>query len=202
MSSRKEGEGKDAETTSNISSLSSESQQQEIREAIVDAFDEAKDNTQRIVKESKKEIPNFTKAINNYQEKTLEVAREIADNNIESQKEIINLFQQSAWISRLRQNISETPWPSWISSKWITEPYAKIISFYIDTMINEVRLSNNTLSTSMEVYKSSTQQVKNNVNVFSRIAVDNAKTFEKAMKLFNELQLGGSTGKESHKPQQ
>lgn len=202
MSSRKEGEGKDAETTSNISSLSSESQQQEIREAIVDAFDEAKDNTQRIVKESKKEIPNFTKAINNYQEKTLEVAREIADNNIESQKEIINLFQQSAWISRLRQNISETPWPSWISSKWITEPYTKIISFYIDTMINEVRLSNNTLSTSMEVYKSSTQQVKNNVNVFSRIAVDNAKTFEKAMKLFNELQLGGSTGKEIHKPQQ
>lgn len=200
MSSRKEGEGKDAETTSNISSLSSESQQQEIREAIVDAFDEAKDNTQRIVKESKKEIPNFTKAINNYQEKTLEVAREIADNNIESQKEIINLFQQSAWISRLRQNISETP--SWISSKWITEPYTKIISFYIDTMINEVRLSNNTLSTSMEVYKSSTQQVKNNVNVFSRIAVDNAKTFEKAMKLFNELQLGGSTGKEIHKPQQ
>ena len=58
------------------------------------------------------------------------------------------------------------------------------------------------LSTSMEVYKSSTQQVKNNVNVFSRIAVDNAKTFEKTMKLFNELQPRGSTEKGFHKPQQ
>jgi methyl-accepting chemotaxis protein len=198
MTSRKE-ERMDEEITSN---LSPENQQREIREAIVDAFDEAKDNTQRIVKESKKEIPSFTKAVNEYQEKTFEAAREIAESNIDSQKEIINLFQQSAWISRLRENTYKILWPNWISSKSISEPYTKMISFYIDNMINEVRLSNNMLSTSMEVYKSSTQQVKNNVNVFSRIAVDNAKTFEKAMKRFNELQPRGSTENGIHKPQQ
>jgi methyl-accepting chemotaxis protein len=198
MTSRKE-ERMDEEITSN---LSPENQQREIREAIVDAFDEAKDNTQRIVKESKKEIPSFTKAVNEYQEKTFEAAREIAESNIDSQKEIINLFQQSAWISRLRENTYKILWPNWISSKSVSEPYSKMISFYVDNMINEVRLSNNMLSTSMEVYKSSTQQVKNNVNVFSRIAVDNAKTFEKAMKRFNELQPRGSTEKGIHKPQQ
>ena len=198
MTSRKE-ERMDEEITSN---LSPENQQQEIREAIVDAFDEAKDNTQRIVKESKKEIPSFTKAVNEYQEKTFEAAREIAESNIDSQKEIINLFQQSAWISRLRENTYKILWPNWISSKSVSEPYSKMISFYVDNMINEVRLSNNMLSTSMEVYKSSTQQVKNNVNVFSRIAVDNAKTFEKTMKLFNELQPRGSTEEGFHKPQQ
>jgi methyl-accepting chemotaxis protein len=198
MTSRKE-ERMDEEITSD---LSPENQQREIREAIVDAFNEAKDNTQRIVKESKKEIPSFTKAVNEYQEKTFEAAREIAESNIDSQKEIINLFQQSAWISRLRENTYKILWPNWISSKSISEPYTKMLSFYIDNMINEVRLSNNMLSTSMEVYKSSTQQVKNNVNVFSRIAVDNAKTFEKTMKLFNELQPRGSTEKGFHKPQQ
>jgi methyl-accepting chemotaxis protein len=198
MTSRKE-ERMDEEITSD---LSPENQQREIREAIVDAFNEAKDNTQRIVKESKKEIPSFTKAVNEYQEKTFEAAREIAESNIDSQKEIINLFQQSAWISRLRENTYKILWPNWISSKSISEPYTKMLSFYIDNMINEVRLSNNMLSTSMEVYKSSTQQVKNNVNVFSRIAVDNAKTFEKAMKRFNELQPRGSTEKGIHKPQQ
>jgi methyl-accepting chemotaxis protein len=198
MTSRKE-ERMDEEITSD---LSPENQQREIREAIVDAFNEAKDNTQRVVKESKKEIPSFTKAVNEYQEKTFEAAREIAESNIDSQKEIINLFQQSAWISRLRENTYKILWPNWISSKSISEPYTKMISFYIDNMINEVRLSNNMLSTSMEVYKSSTQQVKNNVNVFSRIAVDNAKTFEKAMKRFNELQPRGSTEKGIHKPQQ
>jgi methyl-accepting chemotaxis protein len=198
MTSRKE-ERMDEEITSD---LSPENQQREIREAIVDAFNEAKDNTQRIVKESKKEIPSFTKAVNEYQEKTFEAAREIAESNIDSQKEIINLFQQSAWISRLRENTYKILWPNWISSKSISEPYTKMISFYIDNMINEVRLSNNMLSTSMEVYKSSTQQVKNNINVFSRIAVDNAKIFEKTMKLFNELQPRGSTEKGFHKPQQ
>jgi len=198
MTSRKE-ERMDEEITSD---LSPENQQREIREAIVDAFNEAKDNTQRIVKESKKEIPSFTKAVNEYQEKTFEAAREIAESNIDSQKEIINLFQQSAWISRLRENTYKILWPNWISSKSVSEPYSKMISFYVDNMINEVRLSNNMLSTSMEVYKSSTQQVKNNVNVFSRIAVDNAKTFEKTMKLFNELQPRGSTEKGFHKPQQ
>src|ERR671924_1127551 len=100
MTSRKE-EPMDEEVTSNLSSLSPEDRREEIREAIVDAFDEAKDNTQRVVKQSKKEIPNFTRAINNYEEKTLEAAREIAESNIDSQKEIIDLFQQSAWISRL-----------------------------------------------------------------------------------------------------
>jgi methyl-accepting chemotaxis protein len=198
MTSRNE-ERMDEEITSN---LSPENQQREIREAIVDAFDEAKDNTQRIVKESKKEIPSFTKAVNEYQEKTFEAAREIAESNIDSQKEIINLFQQSAWISRLRENTYKILWPNWISSKSVSEPYSKMISFYVDNMINEVRLSNNMLSTSMEVYKSSTQQLKNNVNVFSRIAVDNAKTFEKTMKLFNELQPRGSTEEGFHKPQQ
>jgi hypothetical protein len=68
-------------------------------------------------------------------------------------------------------------------------------------MINNVRLSNNMLSTSMDAYKSSTQQVKNNVKLFSKIAVDNAKTFEKAIKLFNELGLRGSAGKDVPKPQ-
>lgn len=67
----------DDEITSNISSLSTEKQKQKIREAIVDAFDEAKDSTQKAAKDVKKEVPRYTEMINNYQEKMLEVAREI-----------------------------------------------------------------------------------------------------------------------------
>jgi translation initiation factor 1 (eIF-1/SUI1) len=44
----------DDEMASNVSSLSTEKQQKEIREAIVDAFDEAKDNTQKAAKDLKK----------------------------------------------------------------------------------------------------------------------------------------------------
>jgi hypothetical protein len=100
MASKRE-ERKDDST---ISWLSSDKQQQEIREAIVDAFDEAKGNTERALKEAKREVPRYREAINNHQEKTLEAAKEIADNYIDSQKEIFNLFQQSAWMSRLGEN--------------------------------------------------------------------------------------------------
>ena len=103
MASNRE-ERKDEEVNSTVHSLSSEKQQQEIREAIVDAFDEAKGNTERALKEAKREVPRYREAINNHQEKTLEAAKEIADNYIDSQKEIFNLFQQSAWMSRLGEN--------------------------------------------------------------------------------------------------
>jgi vacuolar-type H+-ATPase subunit H len=66
-------ERKDEEVASTVFSLSLEKQQQEIRKAIVDAFDEAKVNTEKALKEAKKEIPRYREAINNNQEKTLEL---------------------------------------------------------------------------------------------------------------------------------
>jgi hypothetical protein len=55
MASNRE-ERKDEEVNSTIPSLSLEKQQQQIREAIVDAFDEAKGNTERALKEAKREF--------------------------------------------------------------------------------------------------------------------------------------------------
>ena len=77
MGSRRD-EQEDRKTAPATIKPSSERQQQEIREAIVSAFDEAKDKTQRAVKEAKKEVPRYTEAVNSYQEKTIEVARDIA----------------------------------------------------------------------------------------------------------------------------
>jgi hypothetical protein len=191
----------DDETTSNISSLSTEKQQQEIREAIVDAFDEAKDSTQKAAKDVKKEVPRYTEAINNYQEKMLEVTREITENYIDSQKEIINLFRQSRWVSRFRENTNEVPKPNLLSLTWMTEAFTKMTSTYMDNMIAELRLLNNMLSVNTEIYKTSLRQIKDNINIFSKIAVDNAKAFEKAMKLYKEPEPVGRAEKEIHKSQ-
>jgi hypothetical protein len=191
----------DDETTSNISSLSTEKQKQEIREAIVDAFDEAKDSTQKAAKDVKKEVPRYTEAINNYQEKMLEVARELTENYIDSQKEIISLFRQSKWVSRLRENTNEVRQPDLLSLTWMTEAFTKMNSTYMNNMIAELRLLNNMLSLNTEIYKTSLRQIKDNVNMFSKIAVDNAKTFEKAMKLYKEPEPVGRAKKEIHQPQ-
>lgn len=191
----------DDEMASNVSSLSTEKQQKEIREAIVDAFDEAKDNTQKAAKDVKKEIPRHIEAINNYQEKMVEAAREITENYIDSQKEIISLFRQSTWVARLRENTNEALWPNLFSLNWMKEVYTKMISANMENMLADLRLLNNMLSVNTEIYKTSLRQIKDNVNMFSKIAVDNAKTFDKAMKLYNAQEPKDYTGKEIHKSQ-
>jgi hypothetical protein len=191
----------DDETTSNISSLSTEKQKQKIREAIVDAFDEAKDSTQKAAKDVKKEVPRYTETINNYQEKMLEAAREITEDYIDSQKEIINSFGQSKWVSRLTENTNEVRQPNLLSLAWITEVSTKMTSTYMDNMIAELRLLNNMLSVNTEIYKTSLQQIKDNLSMFSKIAVDNARIFDKAMKLYKDPEPVGRAEKEIHKSQ-
>ena len=174
MASSKERR-KDEEAASTVSSLSFEKQQQEIREAIVVAFDEAKGNTEKAVKEAKKEIPRYREAINNYQEKTLEAAREIAESYIDSQKEILNLYQQSAWMSRLGRDDYGTFWLNRVFTvtKSVTEIYANIISANVDSIFAATRLTNNMFSTNLEAPKVAMQYVAE----FSKIAANNVKTF-------------------------
>jgi hypothetical protein len=182
MASRKDNRKDEPATTKAEEPLSISQQQkeEEIREAIVDAFDEAKDNTQKAVKEARKEIPRYTEAVNNYQEQTLEAVREIAENYIESQKEIINSFQQSTWVSQIG-NAYQTFWSNWIlSPKKMTEVYASMVSHSVDHTFTAARLANNMTLANMEAFKTSMQQTKDSAKEFSRIAVNNAKMFEQA----------------------
>jgi hypothetical protein len=189
------------ETTSNISSQSTERQQQEIREAIVEAFDEAKDSTKKAAKDVKKEAPRYTEEVNSYQDKMLETVREITENYIDSEKEIISLFRQSKWVSKLRENTYEVRQPDLVSLTWMTEAFTRMTNTYMDNMIAELRLLNNMLSLNTEIYKTSLRQIKDSMNMFSKIAVDNAKTFENTMKLYKEPEPVGRAEKEIHKSQ-
>jgi hypothetical protein len=157
-----------------------ERQQQEIREAILSAFDEAKDKTQRAVKEAKKEVPRYAEAVNSYQEKTIEVAREIAENHIDSQKEIIKLLQQSSWMKWLGERGYRFFWPNWISSKGMSETFAAMVSNYVDNNFAAVRFYNDMMFVNGEALKNSWSQAKENLKVFSKITLDSAKMFERS----------------------
>ena len=177
MGSRRD-EQEDQKTAPAAIPSSSEKQQQEIREAIVSAFDEAKDKTQRAVKEAKKEIPRYTEAVHSYKEKTVEVAREIAENHIDSQKEIIKLLQQSSWMRWLGELGYRSFWPNWISSKGMSETFADVVSNYVDNNFAAVRFYNDMMSVNGEALKNSWSQAKDNLKVFSKITLDSAKMFE------------------------
>ena len=129
---------------------------------MIDAFEEAKDSNQRAVQEARKDIPRYTEAVNNYQEQILESVKEIAENYIDSQKDIINSFQQSAWISQIR-NAHQTFWSNWVvSPKGMTETYADMVSRSVDNIFTVTRLANNIALANMETFRISLQQTKEN----------------------------------------
>ena len=68
----------------------------DFKESVNRSLDEAKDNIKRSIDESKNQIPKYNNIVNSYQEQSLQTAREISEEYIDSQKEIISSLQ-SAW---------------------------------------------------------------------------------------------------------
>jgi vacuolar-type H+-ATPase subunit H len=60
------------------------------------ALDETRDVINVATREAVREIPQYTQRLGDIQEQTIQTTREIADNYIESQKEIISIYQ-SVW---------------------------------------------------------------------------------------------------------
>jgi hypothetical protein len=184
MSSRKDSERKEeaeirATTTSAAADTSPPLSQQEIRQAITKALDEAKDNTKRAVDQAKKEIPRYTQIVNDYQEQTIQAAREIADNYIDSQKEIINSFQKSAWVPYIENTYGMQYWTTtFLSPRRMTEIYANVVSSFADNMVAATRLANNMMFANMETFTNTMLHAKNSLEDLSKVSVNAAKIFE------------------------
>lgn len=101
-------------------------QQREQRQLVNRVLDETRDNIGRSIDEARSQIPNYTQAINEYQEQSLQTSREIADNYIESQKQIINLLQ-SSWIPQI-EAANRILTSNWISPTHFTGIYENMVS--------------------------------------------------------------------------
>jgi len=171
MSSKKEQE-------SNITTSSSQLKKDQ-QEVIDKALDQTREDIRKSVDEAKREIPRYTRAINEYQEQTIEATRELADNFVVSQKEIIHSFQ-SAWapyIENYTRNVN-----TYLSPGRISEVYTNTTRSYADNIFTVTRLTNNVIFGYAEAVKNSLQQAKNNAKELSRIGVNAAKTFEQTSK--------------------
>jgi hypothetical protein len=171
MSSKKEQE-------SNITTSSSQLKKDQ-QEVIDKALDQTREDIRKSVDEAKREIPRYTRAINEYQEQTIEATRELADNFVVSQKEIMNSFQ-SAWapyIENYSRNVN-----TYLSPGRISEVYTNTTRSYADNIFTVTRLTNNVIFGYAEAMKNSLQQAKNNAKELSRIGVNAAKTFEQTSK--------------------
>jgi hypothetical protein len=172
MSTTKEQRIKEQEVTISQQQV----QQREHQQAINKALDETKDNIRRITDEARKDIPRYTQIVNEYQEETIQAARQMADNYLECQREIINSIQ-SAFVPQI-EAANRAVTSNWTSPRHVTEHYARSVSAFADNTIAVTKLVNNAVFANLEAFKTSVQTARDNVKEFSRIGVNSAKTLE------------------------
>jgi hypothetical protein len=184
---------KDRKEDENTSVPSPSQIQREQQQAVNKALDETKDEIKVATREAARDIPQYTQRLGDIQEQTIQTTREIADNYIESQKEIISIYQ-SVWTPFI-ENANSRFWNYWsISPKGIAETYGTVISSFADNVISATRLTNNTVSANMELFSTALQQTKDNSKEFSRLGINAAKVFNEAS---NEIATTGFTAVET-----
>src|SRR5688500_9381473 len=103
-----------------LTSTSHSQLQKEQQQVVNKALDETRDVIRVSTKEAAREIPQYTQRLGDIQEQTIKTTREIADNYIESQKEIISIYQ-SVWTPFV-VNANSRFWNYWsVSPKGIAE---------------------------------------------------------------------------------
>jgi spore coat polysaccharide biosynthesis protein SpsF (cytidylyltransferase family) len=146
------------------------------RETINIALDETKSTVRKTTDEAVKEIPRFTKAVNEYQQETIQASKDIADSFLDSQKEVIHSMQ-SLWVPYI-ENVQNSYLSYWGSPQRVTENYARAVSNITDNAIVATRLANNNLFASMNAWKNSIEHARDNAKEFSRLNANVANTFE------------------------
>jgi predicted transcriptional regulator len=135
------------------------------------------DQTKKRVSKNLKEVKlqNQEQVIKEFQESTIETARDIIDNLLESQKEIINTCQSVKVPLKNRRSSRYY----WMSPVWITALYTKAISNFADNTIVAAKLANNTTFRNMDAFRSVAQQARDNAHELSKIGADMTKRFSK-----------------------
>ncbi|MGA9297785.1 MAG: hypothetical protein WA398_07265 [Nitrososphaeraceae archaeon] len=174
MSTTKKDRKEEETTAASPSQIQKEQQQ-----AVNKALNETKDEIKVAAREVSKEIPQYTQMLGDIQEETIKTTREIADNYIESQKEIISIYQ-SVWTPFL-ENANSRFWNYWwISPKGFAETYGTVVNSFADNVVSATRLTNNAISTNMGLASTVLQQTKDNSKEFSRLGVNAARILNEA----------------------
>ena len=150
--------------------------QRQQHEAIDKSIDETKDNIRRAIEEVRRETPRYSQTVTDFQNETAEATREIADNFLDSQKEVINSIQ-SAWtpvVQRTTNNIMANPF---FSLGQTADIYARTIGAMTEAYVASTRMATNVLFAGIEATRATTNYARQNAKEAARITSNTAKTF-------------------------
>ena len=163
------------ETNTNTNNSQNSQNSNDMSESINRSLDQTKDNINRSIDESRNQIPRYNNIVNSYQEQSLQTAKEISEEYIESQKAVISSLQ-SAWRPYSESYTSLIN--SFASPDSVTQTYSKFVSNLADNAVSAIRLTNNIIFSNLDSMKSTMQQARDNAKQLSNLNVNAARTFE------------------------
>ena len=161
---------KKTETNQNYSNNNNDFQ-----ESVNQSFDETKDNIKKSIDESRKQIPRINDSVNSYQEQSLQTAKEISEEYLDSQKEVVNSLQ-SAW--RPYNEMYNGLVTNFFSPEAAVNAYTRFVSNVADNTVSTIRLSNNVIFSTFDAWKPLLQQAKDVSRHLSNRGVNTARVFE------------------------
>ena len=180
--------------------------QRQQQEAINRSIDETKDNIRRAIEEVRRETPRYSQTVTDFQNETSEATREIADNFLDSQKEVISSMQ-SAWTPFAERTsrggtggsywmgIMQPWWWSGLSPRDMADIYARGISAMTDSLAAGTRMATNMMFAGIEVTRATTNYARNNSREIARITSNTARIFgQTARETVGRMQEGSYGG--------
>ena len=165
---------KKIETNQNYSN-NNNNNNNDFQESINQSFDETKDNIKKSIDESRKQIPKINDIVNSYQEESLQTAKEISEEYIDSQKQVVNSLQ-SAW--RPYNEVYNGLVTNFYSPDAAMRAYTRFVSNVADNTVSTIRLSNNVIFSTLDAWKPVLQQAKDVSRHMSNTGVNTARVFE------------------------
>jgi hypothetical protein len=113
--------------------------------------------------------------VNSYQEESLQTAKEISEEYIDSQKEVVNSLQ-SAW--RPYNEIYNGLVTNFFTPDAAVKAYTRYVSNVADNTVSVMRVSNNVIFSTLDAWKPLLQQTKDFARHMSNTRVNTARVFE------------------------
>jgi hypothetical protein len=155
----------------------------DFKESVNRSLDETKHNINRSIDESKNQIPRYNTIVNSYQEQSLQTAKEISENYIESQKAIINSLQSA--FKPYNESFTGMV-TSFASPDSMVKSYSRCVSNFADNAVSAMRVANNMIFSNLDSWKSGLQLAKYNSRHMFNQNVNAAKTFEQNTREINQ----------------
>jgi len=166
---------KKIETNHSYSNNTNNYNNNDFNDSVNQSFDETKDNIKKSLDESRKQIPRINESVNNYQEQSIQTAKEISEEYLDSQKEVVNSLQ-SAW--RPYNEIYNGYVTNFYSPDAAMRAYTRFVSNVADNTVSTIRLSNNVIFSTLDAWKPVLQQTKDVSRHISNMGVNTARVFE------------------------